>query len=135
MKLVFSAISIMWMFVVFIVSMVDLSTNQSSIFPNSDKVVHFLVYGIMTIFFLSRLQLEKNISEVLAITIAIVAATIFGGLMEILQGLYTAGRTASMGDFIANALGAVVASVAYRKWLWEAIQANYAFSIHHQNRG
>ncbi|HON18962.1 MAG TPA: VanZ family protein [Salinivirgaceae bacterium] len=129
MKLVFSAISLMWMFIVTLLSLADFSSTQVSLFPNTDKVIHFLMYAMMTIFFLSRLQLENGLTEGLVLTIAISSAIIFGGTIELLQEFYSLTRTASIGDFFANALGSVVAAFAYHRWLWGPIQKNYVLSV------
>jgi VanZ family protein len=129
MKLVFSGISIMWLGVVTFLSLMNPTYNEASLFPNSDKAVHFLMYGIMAIFFLSRLQLEDNISQQLVILIAVISVVIFGGILEIAQELFTATRQASFWDFLANGLGALAAAVAYKRWLWTPIGKNFAVAI------
>ncbi len=129
MKLVFSGISLMWLSVVTFLSLMNPTYSEASLFPNSDKAVHFLMYGIMAIFLLSRLQLEDGISQQLVLIITVISVIIFGGLLEIAQELFTATRQASVWDFLANGLGALAAAVAYKRWLWTPIGKNFVVSI------
>ena len=59
MRLVFSGISLMWIGIVMFLSLMNPTYSEVSLFPNSEKIVHCLMYGIMTTFFLSCLQLER----------------------------------------------------------------------------
>lgn len=129
MKIVFTGISIMWLGVVMTLSLMNPSYTNVSLFPNSDKAVHFLMYGILTIFVLSRIQLEENISQQLVVLTVSVSVIIFGGVMEIVQGLFTVTRQASFWDFLANGLGAIVATSIHKKWLWGAIGRNFSISM------
>ncbi|HOG19003.1 MAG TPA: VanZ family protein [Salinivirgaceae bacterium] len=129
MKLVFSGISLMWLGVVTFLSLMNPTYNEVSHFSNSDKIVHFLMYGIMATFFLSRLQLEKSISQSVIFLIAIVATIVFGGLMELAQEFLTTTCHASFGDFIANVIGAMVAAMVYKRWLWKAFGQNIAITV------
>jgi VanZ family protein len=129
MKLVFSGISVMWLSVVTFLSLMNPTYSDASLFPNSDKAVHFLMYGIMAIFFLSRLQLEEGISQHMVLLITVISVVSFGGIMEIAQELFTVTRQASFWDFLANGLGAIAAAVTYKRWLWIPIGKNFAVSI------
>jgi len=66
-----------------------------------DKVLHAVVYGILT--FITGLawpQLRKIILFIVAVG--------YGGLIEVLQGLMSQGRTASIWDGVANGFGALI---------------------------
>ena len=79
--------------------------------PHMDKVVHFLIYGLLCLLAIgSRLS-----SRYMWAFLGVIA---FGLLIEILQGTMGWGRTASIWDMLANTLGAAIMfglCVAYRK--------------------
>ncbi|MDY0280892.1 MAG: VanZ family protein [Salinivirgaceae bacterium] len=129
MKLVFTGISVMWLGVVMALSLMSISYNEVSLFSNSDKAVHFIMYGILTIFVLSRMQLEEHVSQQVVILVSVSLVIVLGGVLEIAQGLFTVSRQASFWDFTANGLGAVVAAMVHKKWLWNAIGRNFMVSI------
>ncbi|MGI6478978.1 MAG: VanZ family protein [Salinivirgaceae bacterium] len=129
MRLVFSGISLMWIGIVMFLSLMNPTYSEVSLFPNSDKIVHFLMYGIMTTFFLSCLQLERGISQSVIFLTAIMAAIVFGGLMELAQEFLTTTNHASFWDFVASGVGAIVAALVYKRWLWKAIGQNFATSV------
>lgn len=67
--------------------------------PHMDKVLHFLVYAVLSFgVALAWPKLPK-------LRVFWVCA-LFGAVLEIAQGLFTAGRTASGWDGLANSLGA-----------------------------
>lgn len=69
-----------------------------------DKIIHFLMYAIFT----TSLTLEtKNSNKIYIYFIILLISTIFGGAIEILQS-YFPPRTASWGDFIADAIGSAL---------------------------
>lgn len=69
-----------------------------------DKIIHFLMYAIFT----TSLALEtKNSNKIYIYFIILLISTIFGGAIEILQS-YFPPRTASWGDFIADAIGSAL---------------------------
>ena len=119
----------MWLGVVMTLSLMSSTYSEMSLFPNSDKAVHFIMYGILTIFILSRMQLEENISQQIVILVSASLVIILGGVLEIAQELFTISRQASFWDFTANGLGVIVASVVHKKWLWGAIGRNFTISM------
>jgi VanZ family protein len=73
-----------------------------------DKVQHAGAYGVFTLFagwaFGSfALDLKRRWQ------LAVAAAVIFGGLLEIVQGMFTRTRTAEWGDLLADLIGAACA--------------------------
>ena len=69
--------------------------------PHMDKVVHFLIYGLLC-FLAVKAQLSKRYLWPFLGVIS------FGLLIEVLQGAMGWGRTASFWDMLANTLGAAV---------------------------
>jgi len=72
--------------------------------PNIDKIVHLIMYATLSVVMAKETQIKK-IAEQLLIIFAI--TTIFGGVIEILQQ-YFPPRTASWGDFLADAIGSAL---------------------------
>lgn len=128
MKFIFSAISLMWVCIVTILSLMPPVYTDTSLFPNSDKVVHFFMYAIMAVFFLSRMLFSKGITPKMIILVTIISSIVLGGMLELAQEFFTASREASIGDFLANSLGAVFATYIYRRWLWNSACRNFATS-------
>ena len=73
-----------------------------------DKVQHAGAYTVFTLlagwaFGTFSLDLKRRW------LLAVVAAVAFGGVMEIVQGLFTRTRTAEWGDLLADLIGAICA--------------------------
>jgi VanZ family protein len=78
-----------------------------------DKLQHAGAYFIFTLLAgraLETFSLERKRRWLLA---ALVAA-VFGGALEIVQGVFTATRTAEWGDLLADVIGAACAYVLMR---------------------
>lgn len=77
-------------------------------FPNSDKIIHGLLYMFLT-FVMATAQLRqlKKINYL----ITIVFPLIFGSIMEVLQYYLTTQRSAEWFDLLANSLGILTAVV------------------------
>ncbi|WP_238751234.1 VanZ family protein [Neolewinella maritima] len=75
-----------------------------------DKLAHFGAYAIFAVL----LSFSIGSPSVLRRTAtAVVAATLFGVLMEVLQGVIGTGRDFDPVDMVANLLGAVLGGIAY----------------------
>lgn len=87
-----------------------LPVNNGFFFPGMDKIVHFIMFFVLSIgvwFDYAKKIYPKRINMHNFIWCALLIVG-FGGLIEILQGLMGLGRTASWGDFIADAIGAII---------------------------
>jgi VanZ family protein len=78
--------------------------------PGFDKVVHFGVFGALATAAV-RLVPGRHAGWVL------VGVSLFGASDEWHQS-FTAGRSVELADWIADALGATVAVLAYTRWAW-----------------
>lgn len=97
-----------------------------------DKLDHALVYGGLTVivyFFLRTWRGVNGRRSLWAWPWAIGAATLIGILIEIAQSLFTANRTGSVEDAVANAIGAVLGFLAFH-----AVKYLYARSIMRNRR-
>lgn len=73
-------------------------------FKYIDKILHFLMYAALS----TAMALEtKKSNKIYIYFIILLISTIFGGAIEILQS-YFPPRTASWGDFIADAIGSAL---------------------------
>ena len=76
--------------------------------PHLDKLVHFTFYFVFA--FLGCLGYRelksKNTTIKRAVFLSILAAVIYGMVIEVLQGVATADRDPDILDFLANSVGA-----------------------------
>lgn len=77
--------------------------------PYMDKLVHFLMYfGLSGVSALSYTYVKKvNIDKVRLLFVALFIPILYGGLIEIIQENYIAGRSGDWMDFIADLLGSL----------------------------
>lgn len=81
-----------------------------------DKLDHALAYGglvIIVYLSLAGSSLRFRNCAQCAWSAALTIAVIIGILIEIAQGMFTTSRTASVGDAVANACGALVGYIAF----------------------
>lgn len=84
--------------------------NKFSIIPNIDKVVHFLMYFILTAFGVGYIFIS-NFKE-RYVWIYALSVIVISGLVEILQPQL--GRGCEVFDFLANSMGVIFAtSIVY----------------------
>lgn len=82
-------------------------------FPQMDKIVHFCMYfGLMSVIIFENYRTLKN-NQKLFLTALIPLS--YGILMEVLQGLITVTRYASIFDALFNATGILVSILL---WIW-----------------
>lgn len=80
-------------------------------FQGADKVIHAGMYAVLSALMLWAFNfLQVSRRRILAIYVFCV---LWGGLMELTQAWWFTYRTAEWADFFANALGAMLVSVAF----------------------
>ena len=78
-----------------------------------DKIVHFVLYAGLCLFWFMSLYVLKTKSSLL---IASLLSIVFGGDIEVLQGVVSIYRTTDIFDFVANCLGVLtIALVIFTK--------------------
>jgi len=80
-----------------------------------DKLQHATAYGVGTLL-TGRLFLLFARSEIRSWAWALVCTVLYGGLIEIAQGLFSAVRQAEFTDLLADAVGALLAVAAALVW-------------------
>ncbi|MGE5944759.1 MAG: VanZ family protein [Flavobacteriales bacterium] len=75
-----------------------------------DKLFHSLTYVILVFLWYNSLVFHFKIGKIKALTDASIISIIFGIIIEVLQGVFTATRHADVFDVLANSIGVVVAA-------------------------
>lgn len=79
--------------------------------PSADKIFHCIAYAILSLLWFLVLKHKYKKAKKIALVQAIVAAVIFGIIIEVLQGTLTTYRAFDVYDAVANTLGALFTSV------------------------
>ena len=111
--------TIMWPCVVLYLSLSsgnNITHPSWLMFPHIDKAVHFIMYFYFALVLIHDSQhyskIRLNHGHLILISVLIVIG--WGGFMEILQRIPSIHRNSDFFDFLANTVGAVVASVLYK---------------------
>ncbi len=96
-----------WLFVVLLLSIIPTKGLQAG---HTDKVIHFVIYGITAIMFLRILLFKMSLSK--AVFLSIILASLFGFVIELIQYAIP-WRECSFSDVVANVSGAVLFSLIY----------------------
>lgn len=111
--------SLVWAVIVFIACSVpgnqvpDVSLIN---IPHFDKIVHFILFFVLTILLVSefnKLNLEKKTLSIAYLWSSFISIG-YGVAIEALQHFVFASRSASFGDVFANSLGVLFAILIYR---------------------
>lgn len=82
--------------------------------PYKDKYGHFVFYFIFTLLWFAYLKYRGRSSNKRMILYAVLAAFIYGSLMELSQNFFTEGREADIWDVVFNMLGSFAAVLLIR---------------------
>ncbi|HKL38352.1 MAG TPA: VanZ family protein [Bacteroidales bacterium] len=81
-------------------------------FPNSDKVIHGLMYFMLTVSLIYLMVKRYNgFKHWKVYGIVLATPILYGLLMELLQFYLASDRSAELADFIANTSGTILAFV------------------------
>lgn len=103
--------------VIIVIASLNSSDNLTEIqfdIPGLDKVVHFVMYGVLS--FLLLWAVEKTIRNSLKLwnlLLIVLLSSSFGLLMEILQKTMTSVRNFDIYDIIANIIGVLLGCGVY----------------------
>ncbi len=84
-------------------------SDMMPLFPYADKVVHLLMFlgmGGCLLFDLGRI--DKIVVGLKLLICCVLIASLFGGLIELLQGMMAMGRSCDVYDWLADSVGAIV---------------------------
>ena len=78
---------------------------------NSDKLFHTFAYVIFTTLWFLTFYYIFKLNKIKALIISALFSTVFGTIIEFLQGGLTTNREADLFDVIANTIGTLIAIV------------------------
>lgn len=90
----------------------ELATPQHWEIPQLDKYLHFLIFGLLAT---NLIRIPLSSHRLLNCTLAFALTSLYGFADEYRQS-FTLVRSVEIGDFIADTLGALVATQAYSRW-------------------
>lgn len=98
---------ISWMFLVLLLSLFSFPSNNLDQIPNSDKWIHLVMYGIMSVLsflFFNAPPKTKN----LKLWQPFLLPFFYGMIIEILQELPLVNRQSDVMDVVANSVGIIL---------------------------
>ena len=100
-------------------------------FPHADKVVHFIMFGVFACVCWWDIALLKKTAPTWNQYFAIAIATsLFGGAIELLQGLPAINRSCDFNDFLSDAAGAWIMPLMFRHLIWKLLPTSCAVTLH-----
>ncbi len=97
--------------ILFIIGIPGSNIPSSSLFeiPHFDKMIHAGIFGVLSLLLCYGFfrQGKKPFSAGFSYTITIAICVIYGGLTEMYQHFYVAGRSGDFLDFVANISGSL----------------------------
>ncbi len=103
--------------VIFIFYLTILHTAKSPeifMFPHQDKILHFILFfSLSGLLFMDSSQIRPPIKKSLLIFTTVGLPILYGGSIEITQGLFLPFRTADWFDFFSNSIGSILAYLVY----------------------
>lgn len=76
-------------------------------FPHIDKVVHLLMYALLSIVFWGSLR-RDGVSVVKSAVLGILLPVLYGGLIEVLQECFFPPRTGDIFDWLSDIIGVFI---------------------------
>ena len=104
-------ISISYSIGLIIISLISIGDTPIYVPSFTDKIVHFLLYCILTILWYYTFIYKFNKKRITAYILAATLSITLGIIIEVLQGEATETRNADLNDVLANVFGIVIAEV------------------------
>ncbi len=101
-----------WMTLTVVLSTFPIAGAQPSV-PDADKLGHAAVYGVLG-FLTARAWRRHGSSSAAVVERTMATALVFGAVMELLQSQI--GRDMSLGDWIADGVGAAIGIGFWKAW-------------------
>ena len=110
-KFIYLSLAGLWTLAIFFLCLVDFNNLPSVGISDGDKYIHFVFYFVFVILWFWYFK-NITISKRKLLLKIVIAALIYGVLIEILQSRFTNSRNGDINDVFANALGAITALTA-----------------------
>ena len=110
-KLLRFAPTILWLTAILVASFMPSQhlSPKLMLFPNQDKVIHFIMYFGLTFLFLYDARKSRKLSNTFII-VSVLSIACLSGLIEFLQPILS-NRSKDGYDFFANGTGAAMAGL------------------------
>ncbi|WP_288019973.1 VanZ family protein [Tenuifilum sp.] len=107
--------SLMWALVILILCGMPPSGIPKIRIPGLDKIVHFGLFAVFSVLLITEQNTQRNQLTVKGkyLLRGFTIAVLYGGLIELMQLWIFIGRGAEWYDFIADAIGAGIATLMY----------------------
>lgn len=114
--------SLIWALLIFILCIVPGNEMPEIGFWNFDKLAHTFSFGILISLILLGYKKQKRLqgNSLKPFLTGILVCILFGGCIELIQGLFIYKRSAELNDLLADTLGSVVFG-----WLFIQINKRY----------
>ena len=86
--------------------------HKFTFFENEDKLIHFLMYFGVTITFLVEYFIRRPLKDIKYYLLGLYPVAL-GGLIEIVQSVFTQSRSGDWYDFMADVFGVVFAYISF----------------------
>jgi hypothetical protein len=108
---------IAWSTVIFISSAQSDLRLPGSLPPFSDKVAHFLIYGLLGWLWSRAVKIRCPSWTTIAVVLSTVAFTGIYGLSDEWHQMYVPGRSAELSDALADVCGGTLGGMGFLVWL------------------
>lgn len=108
-KYFFLALALGWTLLIAVLCLVSFNKMPSVSLQSADKYVHCIFHFVFTVLWYLHFRRINNGKWLLLK--AFLCSLLYGGLIEIMQGLFTLTRKADLNDVAANSFGATLAVI------------------------
>ena len=110
----------LWLVAVTLLSLMpadNVRDSQLFSFPYLDKIVHFIMYAILSFLLYQAILRFHGISErIRVLVITIIITVVYGGLMELVQLKYIPSRLGDLLDLASNAAGCICGILLFESY-------------------
>lgn len=106
-------IAVTFQLLVTVMMLIPTSGSSYINLPHSDKIFHIAIYGILFVVWAMSCKVDRN-RRYLLWTI-VVLLTLYGIIIELIQGEWIESRTSDIWDVIANSVGILLGMVIFHK--------------------
>ncbi|WP_452601068.1 VanZ family protein [Pontimicrobium sp. MEBiC06410] len=104
-------ISVAYTITLAVLSLIKVNKVTSELPTNSDKIFHALAYAIFTALWFLSFYYKIKLKKIKALVFSFLFSSVFGIIIELLQGSLTKNREADLFDVIANTTGTLIAMI------------------------
>lgn len=104
-------ISVAYTITLAVLSLIKVNKVTSELPTNSDKIFHALAYAIFTALWFLSFYYKIELKKIKALVFSFLFSSVFGIIIELLQGSLTKNREADLFDVIANTTGTLIAMI------------------------